>query len=133
MKLELKRMHFTDNSTIGELYIDGTFQCYTCEDIEREIKVAGKTAIPAGNYKVIINLSNRFKRQMPLLLNVPNFEGVRIHSGNTALDTEGCIIVGNNRSVDFVGESRKAYTSLFNKMLLAKDAITINIINKKTT
>ena len=127
MKILVKRLHFTANSIVGEMYVDGKFECYTIEDIEREVKVMGKTAIAKGTYKVIINMSNRFKRQLPLLLNVPNFEGVRIHPGNTALDTEGCILVGRTRAVDFVGESRKAFTKLFEKMLLAKTPITITI------
>jgi len=127
MKLHLKRLHKTDKSTIGELTIDGKFECYTLEDIEREVKVKSETAIPKGTYKVIINQSNRFKRLMPLLLNVPNFEGVRIHAGNTNHDTEGCILVGRTRSVDFIGQSRKAYDSLFKKMQAAKEGITLTI------
>ena len=127
MKLHLKRLHRTDKSTIGELTIDGKFECYTLEDIEREVKVKAETAIPKGTYKVIINQSNRFKRLMPLLLNVPNFEGVRIHAGNTNHDTEGCILVGRTRGVDFIGQSRKAYDSLFKKMQEAKEDITLTI------
>ena len=126
MKLHLKRLHRTDKSTIGELTIDGKFECYTLEDIEREVKVKAETAIPKGTYKVIINQSNRFKRLMPLLLNVSNFEGVRIHAGNTNHDTEGCILVGRTRGVDFIGQSRKAYDSLFKKMQEAKE-ITLTI------
>jgi len=126
MKLHLKRLHRTDNSTIGELTIDGKFECYTLEDIERDVKVKSETAIPKGTYKVIINQSNRFKRLMPLLLNVPNFEGVRIHAGNSNHDTEGCILVGQNRSVDYITKSRKAYEILFAKMKLAKE-ITLTI------
>jgi hypothetical protein len=139
MNILVERKHRTAKSTIGELSIDGKFECYTCEDYDRdhnrdgdlddagEKKVYGKTAIPSGTYDVIINMSNRFKRKMPLLLNVPNFAGVRIHPGNTAEHTEGCLLVGRTRSVDFVGESRKAYTTLFEKMLLAKGKITITI------
>lgn len=127
MKLHLKRLHKTGKSTIGELTIDGKFECYTLEDIEREVKVKSETAIPKGTYKVIINQSNRFKRLMPLLLSVPNFEGVRIHAGNTNHDTEGCILVGRTRSVDFIGQSRKAYDSLFKKMQEAKEGITLTI------
>jgi len=126
MKLHLKRLHRTDKSTIGELTIDGKFECYTLEDIERDVKIKAETAIPKGTYKVIINQSNRFKRLMPLLLNVPNFEGVRIHAGNTNHDTEGCILVGRTRGVDFIGQSRKAYDSLFKKMQEAKE-ITLTI------
>jgi hypothetical protein len=127
MKLLLKRIHKTDISTIGELYIDGVFQCYTLEDIERDVKIKSETAIPKGKYKVMITLSNRFKKYMPLLLNVPNFEGVRIHSGNTNHDTEGCILVGQTRSKDFIGQSRKAFDKLFKKLETAKE-ITIEIV-----
>ena len=126
MKIVVKRLHRTERSTIGELYVDGNFECYTLEDKEREVKIKSETAIPKGTYKVIINQSNRFKRLLPLLINVPNFEGVRIHSGNTNHDTEGCILVGTTRSKDFVGNSRKAFDKLFKKMQLTKD-ITITI------
>jgi len=126
MKIEVKRLHRTDNSTIGELTIDGKFECYTLEDIERYVKIKGETAIPMGTYKVIINQSNRFKRLLPLLIGVPNFEGVRIHAGNSNHDTEGCILVGQNRSVDYITKSRKAFDSLFKKMQKAKN-ITITI------
>ena len=126
MKIEVKRLHRTDNSTIGELTIDGKFECYTLEDKERDVKIKGETAIPKGTYKVIINQSNRFKRLLPLLIGVPNFDGVRIHAGNSNHDTEGCILVGQNRSVDYITKSRKAFDSLFKKMQGAKN-ITITI------
>ena len=126
MKLLLKRIHRTESSTIGELYVDGVFECYTLEDIERDVKIKSETAISKGTYKVIITMSNRFKRLLPLLMNVPNFQGVRIHSGNTNHDTEGCILVGQTRSKDFIGKSRKAFDILFKKMQKAK-SITIEI------
>jgi hypothetical protein len=126
MKIEVKRLHKTSNSTIGELTIDGKFECYTLEDIERDVKIKCETAIPKGTYKVIINQSNRFKKLMPLVLNVPNFEGIRIHPGNSNHDTEGCILVGQTRSKDYISKSRKAYEILFAKMKLAKE-ITITI------
>lgn len=126
MKIEVKRLHRTNNSTIGELTIDGKFECYTLEDIERDIKIKCETAIPKGTYKVIINQSNRFKKLMPLVLNVPNFEGIRIHPGNSNHDTEGCILVGKTRSKDYISKSRKAYEILFAKMKLAKE-ITLTI------
>jgi len=116
MKLNLKRLHKTDNSTIGELYIDGKFEAYTLEDIERDTKVFGKTAIPKGTYEVIMTMSNRFKKMMPLLLNVPGYEGVRIHSGNDATQTEGCILLGTTRSVDFIGGSRDAIAKFYPKL-----------------
>lgn len=127
MKLLLKRITKTNNSTIGELYINGVFQCYTLEDKEREVKIKNETAIPKGTYKVIINRSNRFKIDLPLLLNVPNFEVVRIHTGNSNHDTEGCILVGQTRSTDFIGNSRKAFKNLFDKMKLATN-IEIEIL-----
>jgi len=126
MRIEVKRLHKTENSTIGELTIDGKFECYTLEDKERDVKIKGETAIPKGTYKVIINKSNRFKKLLPLLIGVPNFEGVRIHPGNSNHDTEGCILVGMNRSVDYITKSRKAFDSLFKKMQGAKN-ITITI------
>jgi len=128
MQITIKRLHKTDKSTIGELLIDGVFECYTLEDIERPVKIKAETAIPKGTYKVIVNMSNRFKKLMPLLLNVPNFEGVRIHAGNTNHDTEGCILVGRTRSKDFIGQSRKAYEKLFKKMQAAKD-ISLTILS----
>jgi hypothetical protein len=126
MKLLLKRLHKTENSTIGELYVDGKFECYTLEDKEREVKIKCETAIPKGTYIVGITLSNRFKKLLPILINVPNFEGVRIHPGNTNHDTEGCILVGTTRSKDFIGNSRVAFQRLFKKMQSAKD-ITLTI------
>jgi hypothetical protein len=128
MQITIKRLHKTDTSTIGELLIDGVFECYTLEDVERPIKIKAETAIPKGTYKVIINQSNRFKRLMPLLLNVPNFEGVRIHAGNTNHDTEGCILVGQTRNKNYIGQSRKAYEKLFKKMQAAKE-ISLTILS----
>jgi hypothetical protein len=126
MQITVKRLYKTDTSTIGELLIDGMFECFTLEDAEREVKIKGETAIPKGTYKVIINESNRFKRLLPLLLNVPNFEGVRIHSGNSNHDTEGCILVGQTRNKNYIGQSRKAFDKLFKKMQAAKE-ITLTI------
>ena len=128
MQITVKRLYKTDTSTIGELLIDGVFECFTLEDIERPVKIKAETAIPKGTYKVIINESNRFKRLMPLLLNVPNFEGVRIHSGNTNHDTEGCILVGQTRNKNYIGQSRKAYEKLFKKMQAAKE-ISLTILS----
>jgi len=129
MKLNLKRLHKTDKSTIGELSIDGKFECYTLEDVERAEKVFGKTAIPKGTYEVIMTMSNRFKRMMPLLLNVPGYEGVRIHSGNKAEDTEGCLLLGKTRGVDVIGESRDAIAAFYPKLeaALKVGKVTITI------
>lgn len=128
MQITIKRLYKTNTSTIGELFIDGIFECFTLEDVERPVKIKNETAIPKGTYKVIINQSNRFKRLLPLLLNVPNFEGIRIHSGNSNHDTEGCILVGQTRSKNYIGQSRKAFNKLFKKMQAAKN-ITITILS----
>lgn len=128
MQITVKRLYKTETSTIGELLIDGVFECFTLEDAERPVKIKNETAIPKGTYKVIINQSNRFKRLLPLLLNVPNFEGVRIHSGNSNHDTEGCILVGQTRHKNYIGQSRKAFDKLFKKMQAAKE-ITLTILS----
>lgn len=101
--------------TIGEMLINGERKCFTLEDVVRPDgeKVYGETAIPTGRYRVDITFSNRFQRDMPLLLSVPNFEGIRIHPGNTAVDTHGCILVGMDRSGDSILNSRVAYTLVF--------------------
>jgi hypothetical protein len=114
-------MEFSEESTIGELWVNGVFECYTLEDKVRPVKIAGKTAIPPGRYEVIINFSQRFQKPLPLLLNVPNYEGVRIHSGNTAANTEGCILVGETKTENFVGESRWAFNRLFEKLKAASE------------
>jgi hypothetical protein len=128
MVITVKRLYKTENSTIGEMLIDGVFECFTLEDKERPVKIKGETAIPKGTYRVIINESNRFKRLLPLLIDVPNFEGVRIHSGNSNHDTEGCILVGQTRNKNYIGQSRKAFDKLFKKMQAAKN-ITLTIIS----
>lgn len=118
MKLELHRKYRKDGYTIGLLYIDGKFICNTLEDTDRgltydmseaaiaAIKVKSKTAIPTGLYKVLMTYSPRFKKAMPILCNVRGFSGIRIHSGNTAEDTEGCILCGMNTEVGKVTNSR---------------------------
>ena len=127
MKIVVVRDTFTENSTIGKMLIDGAFFCYTLEDTIRDTKIAGETAIPYGTYKVIVNMSNRFKRLMPLLLNVPNFEGVRIHNGNTKEHTHGCILVGATKSKDFIGDSKVTFNKLMTKLNGVND-ITLEII-----
>ena len=98
VKVEIKRTFKGAEYTIGKLYIDGAYFCDTLEDTVRTgEKIAGKTAIPAGTYKVKMTWSPRFKRYLPEILNVPNFSGVRIHAGNSALDTEGCVLLGLNK------------------------------------
>ena len=134
MKLELKRIDKQKDCTIGELYVDGKFECYTLEDVVRDngVKVDGKTAIPTGTYAVSITFSNRFQKPLPLLANVPNFVGVRIHTGNTSLDTEGCVLVGRTKaSPNSIGESKLAFAHLFPQLQTAinnGEKVTITII-----
>lgn len=100
MHIEVRRTHF-GSATLGKMYIDGSFYAYTLEDRYRGQlanagdKVKSETAIPTGSYDVIVDISNRFKKEMPHVLNVRNFEGIRIHGGNTSADTEGCILIGS--------------------------------------
>ena len=123
MIINLKRHWFTNKSTMGIMQIDGVYQCFTLEDTARPvgIKIAKETCIPVGEYPVIVDFSQRFQKQMPHVLNVPMFEGIRIHSGNTAADTEGCPIVGYQRGPDLIWESTKAYTDVFEKIKSAFD------------
>lgn len=118
MLLEIKRHFKGPQYTIGRLFINGAYECDTLEDTVRPdgVKIAGQTAIPAGTYPVRITWSPRFKKMLPMLDNVPNFTGVRIHTGNTAQDTEGCILVGYNRVKGRVCDSRAAFRRLFAKL-----------------
>lgn len=130
MKISIQRILGTAGYTAGTMRVNDKFECYTLEDQVRETKIYGETAIPAGTYKVIISFSNHFKRDLPLLVGVPNYEGVRIHPGNTAADTEGCLLVGVTRGVGSVGSSRIAFDALFAKIQaawLAKEEISLTI------
>jgi hypothetical protein len=130
MKLQLKRIAFEETYTIGKLSIDGKHFCDTLEDKARPdgVKVFGETAIPHGTYKVIITYSNRFKRRLPLLVNVPMFEGIRIHPGNTSVDTHGCILVGNNSEIGKVTQSKYTFYNLFALLEKANSDIEIEVI-----
>jgi len=142
MDLLLKRTTKTDKSTIGELYINGTFECYILEDVDRGLsssmplaelqkkKVYAKTAIPTGKYEIVISFSNRFKKLLPLVANVPAYEGIRIHAGNTAEHTEGCLLPGTSKAANFVGNSRTAFNNLFKKIQTAvkKEKVFIEIV-----
>lgn len=129
MELKLIRKFPAPDCVIGEFYVNGKFECYTCEDIERPVKLAGVTAIPRGHYEVVITYSERFKKQLPLLLNVPNYSGVRIHPGNTSKDTEGCILPGKGKTKNAVTQSRLAFDALFTKLKAAavKEKIILEI------
>ena len=121
MNLRLEREPSEDGATIGQLYIEDDFECYTLEDVVRDRKIHGETAIPAGRYRIIINRSPRFKKDLPLLLKVPGYEGVRIHAGNTADDTEGCILVGKERDGNTIRRSREALGDLQDQIQDALD------------
>ena len=118
MRLVLTRDLFQPAATLGTLRLYGALdlagtpipdgaELFTCEDVDRGLdaailatlarKVKGATAIPVGTYRVAVTMSERFKRRLPILLNVPGFAGIRIHPGNTSADTEGCLLVGNRR------------------------------------
>lgn len=130
MKLELIRKWYGPNYTIGKLFIDGTYFSDTLEDVARKVKIPNETCIPGGTYKVIINMSTRFKRLMPLLLNVPNFEGIRIHNGTDQSNTSGCILVGNNAIIGKLVDSRQTFYRLFDILNAAferGEEITIKI------
>ena len=141
MKLVLRRIAKRDTYTIGRLYADGKYFCDTLEDTDRNLtsemdeeyikqqKVYGKTAIPSGVYQVEITYSPKFKKQMPLVKDVKGFQGIRIHSGNTDEDTEGCILVGKNTKVGMVTDSRKTYYALFSRLSKCNPGtITLQII-----
>lgn len=137
MNLELKRLQFGEDYTIGRLTLDGRFLCYTLEDKVREVigepvsswKKQNETAIPIGVYPVIITMSARFKVRLPLLMDVPGFSGVRIHTGNSSKDTEGCILVGStwDGKSGWIGSSKLAFSLLFPILDQAKEPVTITI------
>lgn len=105
MELLLERKYLRAAYTIGCLWANGTRFCDTLEPEVRPVKVPGHTAIPAGRYAVVVNRSPRFGRDLPRLLNVPGFDGILIHRGNTAADTSGCILVGENKKPGWVVNS----------------------------
>lgn len=152
MKLELKRIARKDKYTIGHLYINGEYFCDTLEDPDRGLvssmsnsqiamkKIKGDTAIPTGLYKITLNVTSskysNFNKypyakfcngKMPRLLNVPGYEGVLIHAGNTQKDTEGCILVGMNHQVGKVLDSQKTFKKLYEKLLADKNNLSITI------
>ena len=149
MDLALKRIAKRATYTIGKLYIDGVYFCDTIEDADRGLdqslpvsvnkrkKIQGKTAIPTGRYQVTLGVqSPRFSKKkqydfckgyLPRLLNVPAFDGVLIHIGNTANDSEGCILVGKNKVVGKVVESTVTFHALYERLKTAKGLIFIKI------
>lgn len=135
MKLKLTRLFLRDTYTIGKLYIDGQYFCDTLEDkvrdLSREKKILGQTAIPAGEYEIVVNVSPRFKRKLPRLLDVPGFDGILIHRGNTSEDTAGCILVGENKAkgklINSTGYEVKL-TEILERTMRQNDKITISVI-----
>lgn len=142
MLITIDRAWKRQGYTISRLYVNGELFCNALEDEDRGLrqdmdlaavkakKIAGETAIPSGTYKVTYTYSPRFKKMLPLLNEVPGFDGVRIHSGNTAKDTEGCILVGQNLEKGKVLNSRAWYDKLLTKMNTAwakKETVTIDI------
>lgn len=141
MELELKRIARRDTYTIGHLYIDGVYFCDTCEDKDRGLrqdlpvsvnqarKVRGQTAIPTGRYRVTLGVkSPKYSKKkqyaacngyVPRLINVPAFDGILIHIGNTAADSEGCILVGRNKKVGMVLESTNTFWQLYDRLQTA--------------
>ncbi len=119
--------------TPGKMYINGFFYAYTLEDVVRdknndgdlqdpgETKVYGKTAIPCGKYEVVLTLSNRFKKTMPLLLDVPGFTGIRIHGGNTDEDTLGCPLIGAVKEGNVISRCKEKVDGLIAAMKKAKE------------
>lgn len=135
MKILIKRQWFTNKSTIGIMRVDDEYLCYTLEDVARPtgVKVFGMTCIPAGVYQVVLDYSNRFKRVMPHILDVPRFTGIRIHPGNTDVNTEGCVLVGLEHGLDAVWQSKTAFEELLRRMKEAteirKEKIELEIVN----
>ena len=115
MKLLLERKYLMDTYTIGKLSINGEYFCDVLEDKVRMpfIKIPKETAIPYGTYIVSITYSGKFQREMPLLNNVPQYSGIRIHSGNTEVDTEGCLLVGENKIKGKVINSKVTFDKLY--------------------
>lgn len=126
MDLELTRVQLDSDVTIGRLTILGDdWGCWTAEDVQRAPdapKVYGQTAIPIGRYQVVVTPSPHFHKNLPQLLDVPGFQGIRIHPGNTALDTDGCLLPGLDRLPKGVGRSVAAWTVLNEKIVHAIDS-----------
>lgn len=141
MKLKVIRITLADKYTEGEMYIDGKYYCKTLEDKNRDLnkngkfdngekKVYGETCIPFGQYDVELTYSNKFKRELPLIKDVPEFSGIRIHRGNKPEDTLGCILVGEKVHAGWLSNSTPFEEGLVNKMRAAikkGEKITISI------
>lgn len=126
----LEREWFSDKSTVGRLSFDDEFVCFTLEDTCRRVKVEGETAIPSGKYEITIDFSERFQKNMPHVLAVPGFEGVRIHKGNYPEQTLGCILVGMRRDKDSIYDCQKAYDLVYAELekRLAKGKVFLTVV-----
>ena len=133
MEITVIRNVFTARSTIGELRTDDGFTCFTLEDVVRVVKIPGETAIPAGTYEVVVSFSNRFGRLLPELLDVPNFKGVWIHTGNTDANTEGCLLVGAAKGTNVIRQSRAAFDALFPRIEAAarREKVLLGIAERR--
>lgn len=140
MRLTLKRIANRKDYCIGKLYINGKYFCDTLEDVDRglddsmteeeikQLKVKGQTAIPCGIYTVLLTYSPKYKKVMPLINNVKGYSGIRIHTGNSSKDTEGCLLVGKNTVVGRLTDSRNTFNALFKRLLQkGSNKITIEI------
>lgn len=142
MELKLQRKPSNDKATLGRLYVNGEWECFTLEDVVRDLgpdgkgKVKGQTAIPAGRYRVVIDFSQRFQKRMLHVLGVPWFEGIRIHSGNTDADTEGCVLVGQTSNGDnYIHGGSVAMPILYRKIeeaLAAGEEVWIEVLDGVT-
>jgi hypothetical protein len=125
-----------NETTMGALFINKLFECYTLEDADRFLETGGEkipkqTAIPRGKYRVIVDWSERFNRPMPHLLDVPQFDGIRIHILNTSNETEGCVGVGDERTDDTLIGSTAAFNRLFKKIFntwVSKEEIWLEVV-----
>ena len=143
MEIQVNRIARKDGYTIGRMSLNGEYFCDTLEDTDRGLdstmsldeilskKRKGITAIPTGKYDVILTFSPRFKRVLPLLLSAKGYEGVRVHAGNTAEDTEGCLLVGENKEKGKVLNSRATLEKLMSVLLECekrKEKISLTIV-----
>lgn len=127
MKIKVDRIYKGESYTIGKMYLNGKYFCDTLEDAIRPVKIPNETAIPAGTYKVEVTYSPRFKRNLPLLVDVPNYTGIRIHNGSNKDHTSGCILVGFNTSKGKLTDSRKISDQLTNLLKSLSEPIEIEI------
>lgn len=127
MKIKVDRIYKGESYTIGKMYLNGEYFCDTLEDAIRPVKIPNETAIPAGTYKVEVTYSPRFKRNLPLLIDVPNYTGIRIHNGSNKDHTSGCILVGFNTSKGKLTNSRKTSDQLTEKLKSLSEPIEIEI------